>query len=82
MGAGNADGSGWAGLGGGLRAARGQRQATVSLEGKESESGCGGGSGREVAANTALPTLQFCQGPWQMPACLQKPPSTRSAVSC
>lgn len=38
-------------------------QATVCLEGRERETGRGGGSQREVVAKTALPTLQFCQGP-------------------
>lgn len=41
-------------------------QATVCLEGRERETGRGGGSQREVVAKTALPTLQFCQGPRRM----------------
>lgn len=48
-------------------------QASVCPEGRESETGRGGGSEREVVAKTALPTWQFCQGPRLMPSL---PPET------
>lgn len=62
-----------------LWAPRGHHEATVCLEGRESEAGCVEGSERELVAETTMPTLQFCQGPWQMPGL---PPKTIFSAVC